>query len=153
MKKKYTKSKQSVQVETKAALPPGSNALTIWTNYVKYTTLASEKHAAIMSIQAVRSIGKDVYDTYATLNICAQVVYILLAVIFGCVKDYISIYIDQSSVKIVLFFLMSMSLIFWTIRFISVILYKKFTECCDRHIASCKEAYDTSVEAYMNDNV
>lgn len=153
MKKKYTKSKQSVQVETKTALPPDSNALTIWTNYIKYTTLASEKHAVIMAMQAVRGIVKDVYTTYATLNICAQVVYILLAVIFGCVKNYISIYIGQPYVTIVLFLLMSMSLIFWAIRFISVILYKKFTECCDSRIASCKEAYDTSVEAYMNDNI
>lgn len=152
MKKKYTKSKQSAQVETKTALPPDSNALTIWTNYIKYTTLASEKHSVIMAIQSVRSIGKDVYDTYATLNICAQVIYILLAVIFGCVKDYISIYIGQPYMKIVLFFLISMSMIFWAIRFISVILYKKFTEYCDSNIANCKESYDTVVTEYIKDN-
>lgn len=152
MKKKYTKSKQTVQAESKTSLPTDSNALTIWTNYIKYTTLASEKHATIMSLQAVRSMGKDAYDTYATLNICSQVVCILLAVLLICTKDYISIHIDQSFVKTVFFCIMSMSLIFWSIRFISVILYKKFTECCDSRIADCKESYDTVVAEYMKDN-
>ena len=152
MKKKYTKSKQSVQVETKSALPPDSNALTIWTNYVKYTTLASEKHATIMAMQAVRSIGKKVYDAYATLNILAQTVYILLAVLFICTKDYICTHNDQSFVTTVIFCLLAVSLIFWIIRLISVIIYKKFTECCDSNIASCKEAYDTVTAEYMKDN-
>lgn len=149
MKKKYTKSKQSAQVDTKTSLPSDSNALTIWTNYIKYTTLASEKHAMIMALQSVRIIGKDVYDTYNILNICAQVIYILLAVLFICTKDYIDIYVDQSFVKTVLFCLLAASLIFWAIRFISIILYKKFTECCDSRIAVCKESYDAVVEEYM----
>lgn len=148
MKKKYTKSKQSAQVESKSALPPDSNVLTIWTNYVKYTTMASEKHATVMALQSVRIIGKDVYNTYATLNICAQSICILLVVLFICTKDYIDLYVDQSSV---LFCILAVSLVFWAIRLISIILYKKFTDCCDSRIASCKESYDAVVTEYMEE--
>lgn len=145
MKKKYTKSKQTVQAEPKTVAPDNSNALTIWTNYIKYTTMASEKHATIMTLQAVRSVGKEVYNAYATLNMRVQAIYILLAVLFICTKDYIDIYVDQYFVTKILFCLLAASIIFWIIRFISAILYKKFTERCDSHIASCKEAYDVIV--------
>lgn len=152
MKKKYTKSKQAVQAEPKPTSSANSNAITIWTNYIKYTTMASETHATIMALQTVRSIGKEVYNAYATLNIYTQTVYLLLAVLFICAKDYIDTYVDQYFVAKTLFCLLAASLIFWIIRFISVILYKKFTSCCDSHIASCKETYEDISKEFTKAN-
>lgn len=108
--------------------------------------MASEKHSVIMAMQAVRGVGKEVYSSYVTLNMRAQAVYTLLAVLFVFTKDYIDTYIDQSFVTTALFCLLAASLIFWIIRFISAILYKKFTERCDSHREACKEAYDTIVD-------
>lgn len=152
MKKKYTKSKQSTQAEPKSTSSTNSNAITIWTNYIKYNTLASETHATIMALQTVRSIGKEVYDAYAALNIYTQMVYILLAVLFICTKDYIATYVDQYSVTKTLFCLLAASMIFWIIRFISAILYKKFTERCDSHIAACKETYEDISKEFTKAN-
>lgn len=158
MKKKYTKSKsvQSTSQNNNTTVQDihtnADKALTTWLNFVKYSTITSEKHAIRMSLRSVRTTATVAYNRMENCHICILAVLIVCACLAMIFADQLKEHMGSVGYNIVMTAMFVVSINMWLVRFIIVMIYNKVSSMLGEYIDNYDAEYDEVVRNHTSSN-
>lgn len=158
MKKKYTKSKSiptsahNTNTTTQNVDKDSDKALTVWLNFVKYSTLASEKHAIRMSLRSMRTTVTVAYNLIENCHLCMQAILLVCACLVLIFENQLKEYTEGIVYNIMMASIVVISINMWMVRFIMWMARAKFSSTLGEYIDNLDTAYDDVVNNYASAN-